>query len=120
MRSVEEIRERIAAHERESAAPASYVPRKRPGRPQTARTREKLSRIAFDRHRESALADPSINALKLARLTHTPALSAEALASKALVGEATIRRAEAGHDASPMTWRRLARALGVSVASLHP
>jgi ribosome-binding protein aMBF1 (putative translation factor) len=120
MRTVAEIRDRIAAHERQRAARASYVPRKRAGRPHTARTKRKLSALAFERFRTEALADPdSLHPLTLARLTHDPPLSAGALAERSLVAESLIRKIEAGHEPNALTWRRLARALGVRQARLH-
>jgi hypothetical protein len=116
----EEARERFETWKRKRSARA-YEPPKRAGRPHTARTKRKLSELAFERFRAEALAAPdAISPLKLARLTHDPPLTAGALSDKALVAESLVRKVEAGHAPNALTWKRLARALSVPVEHLKP
>jgi transcriptional regulator with XRE-family HTH domain len=122
MPTSEEIRQYISAYERDlvERVARSRTPAKRRGRPQTARTRQKLSQIAFNRFRTASLADAeSRHPLTLARLRHEPPLSAAALAERALVGESLVRKIEAGHTPSRLTLRRLARALRVPESQLR-
>jgi hypothetical protein len=92
----------------------------KPGRPQTAATRAKLSRATFERRRREALARPDLHALQRARLTlDGDGVSIAALSDRAVVARAVIEAAEAGADVSPNSWLRLSRALAVPVETLR-
>lgn len=118
MRSLDEIDDRLAEREREQRARIAAHARPA-GRPQTQRTRDLLRRLAYERHRRCALADPTTHPLRRARLTfHGDGLTIDALASRALVGPSLIQKIERGREASERTWRRLARALDVRLDDL--
>jgi lambda repressor-like predicted transcriptional regulator len=74
--------------------------------------------------RADALSDPAtLTPLTRARLTYGPnrdGMTCRALAVKAGLSEATVWRAETTGRVSPRTWRKLARALGTSVAEIKP
>jgi ribosome-binding protein aMBF1 (putative translation factor) len=120
MADLDEIRERLAEREREQAARFAATPRSRQrGRPQSQPTRERLRRIAYERHRARALADPATHPLRRARLTFNgDGLTINALAARALVGASLIQKAERGQAVSGMTLRRLERALNAPLGSL--
>lgn len=120
MRDLEEINRRLAEHQRARLEAARSQPpprRKRKGHPCSPRTRERLSRSAFERQRAAALADPEINAAKAARLA--AGLTIEVLAARALCGVSTIARLEAGQPISDISARRIARALNLPVSKVR-
>jgi ribosome-binding protein aMBF1 (putative translation factor) len=114
------VGELLARKRREAAA---VRPSKRRGRPQTKRTRERIAARQFARHRANALANPdALHPLKLHRLTwRDKGLTAAELADRSTTAVSLIRKVENGHHKpSWPTWRRLARALGVSEAEIRP
>jgi uncharacterized protein YjeT (DUF2065 family) len=120
MHDLEQIRANLARWERENAERMRQRPPRRHGRPQTPATRKLLGKIAYERHRAAALADSAnLHPLRRARLDRN--LTIEALAAKSLVAASLIQKLETMHEAgTPMTWKRLARALNASTASLRP
>ncbi len=112
-------REREARRARQERARARQE-RARAGRPQTERTKAKLSAITYAHNREVALADPDIHPLRRARLTYGgDGLTQKALAEKALVDVTTIQDIECRRiDATAITGARLARALDTAADEL--
>lgn len=118
MRDLDEIRQRLDEYERARLEAARSRPKpRRKGRPQSARTRERLSRSAFERQRAAALKDPEIHPAKAARLE--AGLTVDALAARALCGVSTVTRAENGQGVTELSLRRIARALGVPLSRLR-
>jgi ribosome-binding protein aMBF1 (putative translation factor) len=113
MATLEQIQARLAEREREQAARLASAA-KAHGRPQTQRTRELLRRLAYERHRRRALADPTCHPIRRARLElDGDGVTIEDLAARALVGASLIQKAERGQRVSAVTRKRLARALGI-------
>lgn len=109
----------LAALERRLAPPEPQRPAPRPGEPQ--RRRNAVAR--FEQERARSLADPTTSALKMMRLTADGGrgMSQASLAILAGCSRDAVSRAERGDPrTSAATLRRLASALGVSVASLRP
>jgi ribosome-binding protein aMBF1 (putative translation factor) len=76
---------------------------RRRGRPQSARTRQRLSVLTFKRHRDAALASDSLHPLRRVRLDR--GLTIDALSRKALVAASLIQKLETGAEAgSDLTW----------------
>jgi len=100
-----DLERRLATAER-AHAPAAGQP--------TLNRRNALARFAQEK--AAALADPECSTVK--RLRYEADMSASALAIMAGVSRDTLSRAERGGNVSPASLRRIARALGVSVAAL--
>jgi len=118
------IRERIAEHHREfvkrvnTAAQRRRAPRRRG--PHSRLTRERLRDATFAQYRAAALADPNTHPLRRARLEYRgKGLTTGELAARAMVGRATVQRAEAGRPVQDLTLQRLGRALGVAPSKLR-
>lgn len=118
---LETIRERMAQRElAERARRVSAERRAETGRRQTARTRERLRSAVYSHHRRAALAAEDTHPLRRARLTFRgDGLTIRQLADRAMVSPDTIQHVETRQvDPTRLTMRRLARALGTSVADL--
>jgi hypothetical protein len=92
----------------------------------TETQRRRASVGVYCARRADALSDPTLTPLKRARLTYGPGghgVTTRALSVMAQLSEATVWRAETAsdpRDVSPRTWRKLARALGTTVAVIQP
>jgi ribosome-binding protein aMBF1 (putative translation factor) len=117
------IRERIAelsAEKRAKAIPYSEVKRsRRTKRPQTERTKAKLSETSRQWRRRQALEDENAHPLRVARVNFNgDGLSQKQLAERALVAVNVIAAAERGEPISDLSAKRLARALRTSRTAL--
>lgn len=117
------IRAGLAQREIEQRArvrEAAAKRKRRPGRTQSHRTRERLSRAVYLHKRAEALADPQCHPLRRRRLTFRgEGLTLKALAARALVSHDTIQKIEVRSTCPErLTLKRLAKALDCGVRDL--